>query len=101
MIAASKLRREYLRWLTILALNNSRPYSAGEGLVLSVAQAEYPDATPHEIRRELGYLEGRKLIEIVRDPSGPWRACLTHYGVDLAEYTITCEPGIARPAKYW
>lgn len=101
MIHPDKARREYLRWLIILTLNNARPYPSGEGPILSVAQAEFPDATPHEIRRELGYLEGRKLAEIVRDPSGPWRAELTHYGVDLAEYTITCEPGIARPAKYW
>ena len=25
----------------------------------------------------------------------------SRYGVDIAEYTIDCEPGIARPAKYW
>ena len=27
-------------------------------------------------------------------------ADLTRHGVDVAEYTVDCEPGIARPAKY-
>ena len=30
-----------------------------------------------------------------------WFADLTRLGVDLAEYTIDCQPGIARPDKYW
>jgi hypothetical protein len=25
---------------------------------------------------------------------------LTRYGVDIVEYTIACEPGIARPKKW-
>lgn len=101
MIDVGKQRREYLRWLIILTLNNARPYPSGEGPILSVAQAEYPDATALEIRRELTYLEGRKLAAIARDPSGPWRAELTHCGINIAEYTIDCQPGIARPTKYW
>ncbi|MEA4836891.1 MAG: hypothetical protein VB101_01210 [Rhodospirillaceae bacterium] len=101
MIDSGKNRREYLRWLIVLTLNNARPYPSGEGPILSVAQSEFPDATAHEIRRELAYLEGRKLAQVARDPSGPWRAELTHTGIDIAEYTIDCQPGIARPAKYW
>ena len=30
-----------------------------------------------------------------------WFADLTHLGVDIAEYTIDCQAGIARPEKYW
>lgn len=97
----AKVRREHLRWLIILTLNNARPVGSFEGPVLSVAQAEYPDATALELRRELDYLHDRLLIEVSKKPDGKWFAELTRLGVDLAEYTIDCEPGIARPAKYW
>lgn len=100
-IDMAKVRREHLRWLIILALNNARPIGSYEGLVLSVAQAEYPDATALELRRELDYLHDRELIDVTKHPDGRWFAELTRLGVDLAEYTIDCEPGIARPAKYW
>ena len=97
----ARLRREALRWLILLTLNNARPIGAFEGLILSVAQSEYPDATPLELRRELDYLHERQLVKIDKQPTGRWHAELTRDGVDVAEYTVTCEPGIARPAKYW
>ena len=100
-IDVARIRRESLRWLILLTLNNARPIGAFEGLVLSVAQAEYPDATAHELRRELDYLAGRELVRLDKQPSGRWWAELTRFGVDIAEYTVDCEPGIARPAKYW
>ena len=100
-IDTARARREALRWLILLTLNNARPLGAMEGLVLSVAQSEYPDATPLELRRELDYLHDRELIKVDRQPSGRWFAELTRIGVDLAEYEIPCEPGIARPEKYW
>lgn len=101
MTDVQRIRRESIRWLILLTLNNARPVGAFEGPVLSVAQSEYPDATPLEIRRELDYLHGRKLVELSKHPAGRWFAELTRYGVDIAEYTIDCEPGIARPQKYW
>ena len=96
-----RLRREGVRWLILLTLNIARPRGAGGSLVLSVAQSEYPDATALELRRELDYLHGRELVRVDKQPSGKWRAELTRHGVDVAEYTVDCEPGIARPAKYW
>lgn len=100
-IDVARVRRENLRWLIILTLNNARPVGAFEMPILSVAQSEYPDATPLEIRRELDYLADRKLVELQKRPDGKWFADLTRYGVDLAEYSIDCAPGIARPVKYW
>jgi hypothetical protein len=97
----ARLRRESLRWLVLLTLNNARPIGAFEGLVLSVAQSEYPDATALELRRELDYLGVRELIRLDKQPSGKWHAELTRHGTDVAEYTVDCEPGVARPAKYW
>jgi len=101
MIDPTRVRREALRWLVLLVLNNARPIGAFEGPVLSVAQAEYPDATALELRRELEYLAERALIRLDKQPGGRWFAQLTRHGTDLAEYTVDCEPGIARPAKYW
>lgn len=100
-IDSAKVRREGLRWLILLALNNARPIGAHESVVLSAAHAIYPDATPLELRREIDYLADRDLVKIRKDPSGPWFADLTRFGTDVAEYTIDCEPGIGRPAKYW
>lgn len=100
-IDQAKIRREALRWLILLTLNNARPIGAYEGPVLSVAQSEYPDATPLELRRELDYLSDRELIGLKKEPSGRWFADLTRHGIDVAEYTVDVEPGIARPAKYW
>jgi hypothetical protein len=100
-IDQAKVRRESLRWLILLTLNNARPIGAFEGPVLSVAQSEYPDASPLELRREMDYLADRELVKLDKQPSGKWFAELTRFGVDIAEYTIECDPGIARPAKYW
>ena len=100
-IDQAKIRRESLRWLILLTLNNARPVGAYEMPILAVAQSEYPDATPLELRRELDYLADRQLVELTKEPSGRWFADLTRYGIDIAEYTIDCEPGIARPARYW
>lgn len=101
MIDHEKNRREQLRWILLLALNHARPYGAAEVVLLGTAQGVYPDATALEVRRELDYLEGRRLVEVKRDPGGSWRATLTRHGVDFAEYTVEAQPGIARPQKYW
>lgn len=101
MLDPAKVRRESMRWHILLTLNNSRPIGAYEELVLATVQGIFPDATHLEIRRELDYLADRGLIDLTKEPSGRWFSDLTRYGVDLAEYTVDCEPGIARPKKYW
>ncbi len=100
-VDVARVRREDVRWQVILTLNNARPIGAYEELVLSVVRATYPDATALELRRELDYLEDRKLLAVRREPAGRWHCELTRYGVDVAEYTVDVEPGIGRPAKYW
>ena len=96
-----KIRRETLRWYMLLALGNARPSGTSEEVLLAIAQALYEDATALETRRTLDYLEGRTLVRLRKEPSGRWWADLTHQGTDILEYTIDCEPGIARPVKYW
>ena len=97
-IQMARIRREHLRWYLLVALNVSRPAGCGTVVLLSVMQANYPDATEQEVRRELDYLHDRKLVEIDKKPDGRWHAELNRLGVDLVEYTIDCEPGIARPS---
>ena len=101
MVDHAKVRRESMRWNLINTLNKARPYTSNEQFLLEVMRAIYPDATALEIRRELDYLADRDLVDLNKQPSGAWFGDLTRYGVDIAEYTIDCEPGIARPVKYW
>lgn len=92
-------RREFVRWVLLLALYNARPLGAWEEVLVSTMQGVYADATKHEVRLELDYLEERGLAKIKRRPDGRWFAELTRAGVDVVEYTVDVEPGIARPGK--
>jgi len=101
MIDQEKVRRETMRWTVILTLLNASPMGAFEELVLATVQGMFPDATALEVRRVLDYLSDRDLVMLDKQPSGRWFADLTRYGTDIAEYTVDCDPGIARPTKYW
>jgi len=101
MADLEKERREGIRWNLINTLDKNRPYTAGEQFLLQVMQGIYPQVTALEVRRALDYLADRGLVTLDKKPSGVWFADLTRYGVDVAEYTVECHPGIARPEKYW
>ena len=96
----AKARREFMRWIILLALDNARPVGCYEELVLITVQGYYHDATVLELRRELDYLFDRQLVEIKKEPSGRWHCDITRYGVDVREYAVDCAAGIARPAVY-
>jgi len=93
----AKARREFMRWIILLALDNARPIGCYEELVLLAIQGYYADASGLELRRELDYLSDRKLVELKKEPAGRWFCDITRYGVDVREYTVDCDPGIARP----
>lgn len=99
MIDMPKVRRESMRWLILRALDFGRPSALHEHLLLSTVQGIFTDSTRLELRREMDYLEDRDLVKLDRKPDGVWWADLTRYGTDLVEYSIECEPGIARPPK--
>ena len=101
MIDQAKVRRETLRWDILLTLNNASPIGAYEELILATIQSVFADATALEVRRAMDYLGDRELIQLRKEPGGRWWADLTRYGTDVVEYTIDCDPGIGRPAKYW
>lgn len=91
--------REYVRWVILQTLHIAAPVGATESMLRSVVAAEVP-CTEQQIRQQLDYLESRRLISITgRDTAKPWRAEIERYGVDLVEYTVACEPGIARPTR--
>ena len=96
-----KARREGMRWHLINTLNKARPYTSSEVFLLDVMRGIYPDATALELRQQLEYLQDRRLLDLTKQPSGMWFADLNRLGVDIAEYTIDCQAGIARPEKYW
>ncbi|HYW05021.1 MAG TPA: hypothetical protein VFA86_13885 [Gammaproteobacteria bacterium] len=96
-----KTRREVLRWRILQTCNIGRPWPVSEDILhQTVAGADMP-VTAFDVRKELDYLEGRGLVVIEGRGTPQWSSKLTRYGVDLAEYAIDCEPGIARPQKYW
>jgi len=102
MADPAKVRREFMRWQILLALNNARDVDGtGETLLLAIVQAEFPDASALELRRELDYLAERDLIRLTKRPDGRWLADINRYGIDVVEYTVDVDPGIARPQKYW
>ena len=96
-----KARREQIRWLVMVAVNAGRPWPVAEALILSAIQSVPVQCTALELRREMDYLEDRRLVTLKRLDGAPWTAELTRHGVDFIEYTIDAEPGIARPKKYW
>ncbi|GAP66278.1 hypothetical protein MBSD_n1582 [Mizugakiibacter sediminis] len=98
-IDLSKTLREQVRWRILRILDVGRPGGVTEDtLQLALDDARLP-VTPHELRRELDYLEDRKLITIIDRDTSTWSAELTHHGVDVVEYTVPCLPGIARPPR--
>jgi hypothetical protein len=51
-----------------------------------------------EVKRELDYMKSRDLVSLRTNPLGHVHAKLERYGIDIVEYTVDCEPGIARPS---
>ena len=96
---ATRDRSAFMRWIVLLAMNINRPTHSTLRFLLQVVRGEYDDATEMQVRRELDYLESRDLVKVFTDPLGQVSAELTRFGIDIAEYTVDVEPGIARPPK--
>lgn len=88
----------FVRWVLLQTLYNARPGWLAEPLLKAVLDSVVV-CTALEIRRELDYLRDRGLISIHDEHTGAWRAEINRYGVDVVEYTVPVEPGIARPAR--
>ncbi len=97
MIDLAKIRREDIRWHLLQAVNLSRPVGIYTEPLLVIVRAVYPDATHHEVRVALDYLEQREMVRVTRDPMDRWAVELTRTGIDFVEYNIDAQPGVARP----
>lgn len=96
-----KAKRENLRWLICQTLLAAQPYGTTELVILDAIQSIPMNVTALELRQAFDYLVMRELVSVSGKETPVWSAKLTRVGVDLAEYTIDCEAGIARPKKYW
>lgn len=86
-----------VRWSVLRTLHVGGHLGATEVMIREVVAAEYLGVTTAFVRDQMDYLEKRKLIEVERSEIHPWRATLTRYGYDVAEYQRDVEPGIRRP----
>lgn len=96
-----KAEREVMRWRILQVLNAGRPMPVSEMIVLRALHDSHQPVTASKVRIELDYLSDRKLVTITGLNSPVWSAELTRLGVDLVEYTVDCDPGIARPPKWF
>jgi hypothetical protein len=67
MLTTVKMRRNIL-----LTLDCAKPVGAFDRVILSVIQAEHPNTTKEQLRRELEYLAGRDLIKAEQRQDGRW-----------------------------
>jgi len=100
-IDLERAQREESRWRILRVLDAGRPQPVSESLILRTLQDISLPITPHGLRRELDYLRDRGLVTLQAEDQPTWLASLTRYGVDVVEYTQACEPGIARPRKWY
>lgn len=99
-IDMERAQREEARWRILRALDAGRPGAVSEMIIFRVLKDIKLSITPKGLRRELDYLRDRELIKILDEDGPVWSAELTRTGVDVVEYTVTCDPGIARPRKW-
>jgi hypothetical protein len=96
----NRAKREELRWLVLLTLYQAQEIGLSENIILNSVQPCLPDVTQMEIRRAMDYLAERDLMKIEDRHQPVWFAKINRYGMDIVEYTLPVDPGIARPRKW-
>jgi hypothetical protein len=97
--ALERARREESRWRILKGLDIGRPYPVSETILFRLLDDVHLPLPPVAVRRELDYLEERGLLRVLDRDGAVWSAELTRDGIDVVEYTVTCDPGIARPPQ--
>ncbi len=87
------------RWTILRTLMVGGHLGATDRMCLDVARAEFLGVTRQALRDEIAYLESRGLVAVERSEVEAWRVTLTRAGRDVVDYTVDCEPGIARPPR--
>ena len=99
IVDLARAERESLRWILLLALWHARPYGTSEHVLLRTAHDIPLRVTLDMVRKELGHLQGRKLITLVENQP-VWHAEITADGEDEVDFRAPVPPGIARPPKW-
>jgi hypothetical protein len=92
-------RREEARWRILRILDAGRPMVVSEQIVWRVLTDIHIPFSINDVRREMTYLRDRALIAIEGEDTDIWYGKLTWHGIDVVEYTVPTEPGIARPRR--
>lgn len=96
--ALEKGLRESVRWRALVLLDAARPEYLSDAALFACFGVGWPGLSRDTLRREIDYLRLRGLLTSSND--GPdWILGLTRDGIDLVEYTVPCDPGIARPTR--
>jgi hypothetical protein len=94
-----KARRTQLRWYILRSLYAAQPMGTSEFVIRTAVDPIIRGVTELEIRNQLDYLQERRLIGI--ESNHPvWHAKINNHGIDVVEYTVDCDPGIARPQEW-
>jgi hypothetical protein len=98
-IDLERAQREEARWRILRVLDIGRPRGLAESVIWRTLNDIELPITPQGVRRELHYLRGRGLVTISGEDAETLIAALTREGIDVVEYTVACQSGIARPPK--
>lgn len=85
-------RIQEIRYRVLKALEGDRPGFSAETLIQRQLNNAHCPTSPQDLRRELAYLEGKKLIGLKKEPP-TWAAALAAAGLDILEGYLD-EPGI-------
>ena len=94
-------RLEGGRWHILQTCHVGGHIGVTETMIFHTLVNMWASTTRMWIRDQLSYLESRGLVAVERHAIKDWRATLTRHGWDVSTYVVDCEPGIARPPKYW
>ena len=75
-----KAQRELIRWYVLVCINSGRPYAVAEPLILSAIQTIPIECTAMQLRRELDYLEDRRLLYFENCAWSPTRVQIKQIG---------------------
>jgi hypothetical protein len=98
-IDLERAQREEARWRILRVLDIGRPRGLAETVIWRTLNDIELPITPHGVRRELHYLRDRGLVTIAGEDAETLIAGLTREGIDVVEYAVACQSGIARPPK--
>lgn len=94
------LRRQEIRWRILRVADIGRPMPVSESLMWRALDDAALLLTAKELRREILYLQDKKLLRFEVNPRDKGSIELTADGVDVVEYSAPAPVGVERPPNY-